>query len=118
MCSVVKEVILTRRPVQGLGIPSVVDKPTSVRVGDQGGMKMASNFSFNYPKHIVVRYHFTRKGVADRAIVLDFCPIKGMIAEIMTKSLRRIKFKRFAEEYGLQIRKSAVSKGSRGGVEV
>lgn len=65
-------------------------------------MNLATNASVNRrTKHIDVRYHYTRQAVADGKVYLKYCPTEKVVADIMTKALRRIKLELFVSGCGL-----------------
>jgi hypothetical protein len=37
-------------------------------------------------KHIAIRYHFNREAVHSGEVTLEYCPTKGMVADILTKT--------------------------------
>ena len=74
---------------------------------------MAKNSEFHKrTKHIDIRYHFVREKVAEGEVVLEYCPIKDMKANIMTKPITVIQFQRLRNTLGIKAPKSAESSGS------
>ena len=75
-----------------------MSQPTKVRVDNQGAMKMAETpKQHGRTKHIDVRYHYIREKVSDGTIELVYCPTKEMRADMLTKSLDRVKFEKFRD---------------------
>ena len=53
-------------------------------------------------KHIDIRYHYIRELVADKTLVLEYCPTTEMAADLMTKALPRPKLSTHAFTLGLR----------------
>lgn len=53
-------------------------------------------------KHIDVTYHYTRQAVDDGVIILKYCPIQALVADILTKCLERAERKEFVHGCGLR----------------
>ena len=64
------------------------DEAVKIFEDNQGSIALA-----NYPefhkctKHIDVRYYFVREKVEDGQVVLEYCPMQEMLADIMTKAI-------------------------------
>ena len=52
-------------------------------------------------KHIEIRYHFIRKHVANKDVILDYINTKDQIVDIFTKALRKDRFCSLRRELGM-----------------
>ena len=52
-------------------------------------------------QNIDVRHHFIREKVAEKKIEVKYIPTVDQIADIFTKSLRRVQHQKFTRELGL-----------------
>lgn len=77
--------------------------PTIILEDNQGAIELAKNPKFhNRTKHIDVAYHFIREQVHLKAISVEYCPTKHMLADIMTKGLGKIAFENFRDSLGIK----------------
>jgi hypothetical protein len=75
------------------------NQPTVIYADNQGAIKLANNSIFQKrTKHIVVKYHYTRDLISQRAIKLEYRPTAEMIADGLIKSLGSVQFKRFIDQ--------------------
>ena len=76
--------------------------PVHIQVDNQGAICVAKNTSSSRrTKHIDIRYHFVRDQTLKGTIEFLYCPTEGMQADILTKSLARIKFEKFREDLAI-----------------
>ena len=69
------------------------DKPTQLYCDNQSSIKLSYNPVFHEKsKHFEIDYHFTRQKVENNTIKVEFVPSQEQPADILTKSLGRIKF--------------------------
>ena len=69
---------------------------------NQGAIRLSKDLTFHgCTKHIDVHFHFIQQTISTGAISLKYCPTEDMIADIFTKSLARVKFKKFRNLLGL-----------------
>lgn len=62
---------------------------------NQAAIALAKNGKYSSrTKHIDVKYHYVRQAIEDGKLKVDYCPTEDMIADIMTKSLSRVKFEK------------------------
>ena len=95
-----QEVIWLRRLVTSLGIRS--DTPTKIYEDNQSAIDIAKNPKHHgRTKHIDVCHHFIRERVASNEIVVPYCETGDMTADIMTKGLGTIKFRKFRDAMGV-----------------
>ena len=103
LCSGIKEVIWLRRLWKGLEVVPGMSEPTIACVDNQAAMSIALNMSVNRRnKHIDVRYHFNREAVRSGIVRLKYCPSEEMVADMLTKGLRRTKLVKFIEMSGMR----------------
>jgi hypothetical protein len=110
MCAGAKEVTWLRRLVHGLDVGIDNKAPTVMHVDNQAAIALAQNYSVNRRnKHIDVRFHFIRDAVQNGVLKLEYCSTDVMIADMLTKSLGRIKLESFVKAIGLLPSQSASS---------
>lgn len=77
----------------------MLKRSTTVLVDNQGAIDLKSNCSVKCrTKHNDDRLHFYCAPLRECEIILEYRPIKSIIADLMTKPLRRIKFTKFMEQ--------------------
>ena len=77
---------------QGISLPEYC----VIHEDNQGAIALANNpVSHQRSKHIDIRYHFIRNLVRNETIQLRYCPTEDMVADIMTKSVSKIKLQNF-----------------------
>ncbi|POM66843.1 Integrase catalytic core protein [Phytophthora palmivora] len=60
---------------------------------NQGSIALAKDPEFHKrTKNIDIRYHFVREKVEDGQVVLEYCSMKEMLADLMTKSITAVQF--------------------------
>ncbi len=75
---------------------------TVIYADNQEAIKLANNSIFQKrTKHIVVKYHYTRDLISQRAIKLEYRLTAEMIADGLIKSLRSVQFQRFIDQLGM-----------------
>jgi hypothetical protein len=74
----------------------------TIFVDNQGAIKLSQNpRQHNRTKHIDVRYHFIRESCRQGLIKLVHVPTEEMLADILTKSLPRVKHEKHMKDMGL-----------------
>lgn len=67
-------------------------------IDNQSAIKLIKTGNFNRrSKHIDVRFHFISEKVKENSINIKYCNTSDQIADIFTKPLGAIKFKRFRD---------------------
>ena len=73
--------------------------PSSLYCDNQGTIHLSKDTTFHgRTKHIDVHFHFIRQTITSGDVELLYIPTEKMVADIFTKSLARVKFKRFRAE--------------------
>jgi hypothetical protein len=86
-----KESMWLRRILKELGFRQ--QQATIIYCDNQGSIKLTKNPLFHTrTKHFEVHFHFTREKVLAGTISVQFVPTNQQAADILTKSLGRIKF--------------------------
>ena len=96
-----KELIWFRRLIAKIFRPLL--NLTVLHLDNQSTIALAnSEGQFHaHTKHIDIHYHFIKFRVQDHSIVLFYCPMEDMVADILTKVLPLIKHKYFTHDLGL-----------------
>lgn len=80
----------------------ILEHPITIRSDNQGAIALAKDNKFhNRTKHIDIRFHFIRYAVEEGKIIITYCPINDMTADIFMKALSNMKAKHFAASLGL-----------------
>ncbi|KAL7278123.1 hypothetical protein ACG7TL_008094 [Trametes sanguinea] len=81
-----------------------LDGPTTLYCDNQSAREVIRNVDVFHArtKHIDIRYHFIRELVADKTIVLDYCPTHEMVTDILTKPLPHTRFAMLVAMLGLR----------------
>jgi hypothetical protein len=76
---------------------------TTLHCDNQGAIALSKDSVFHaHTKHIDVRFHFIQQTIDSGTLVLEYCPMDGMVADAFTKPLARVKLLRFATFLGLE----------------
>lgn len=96
----VKESIWIRKLLYELGY--LRDNPTPIYIDNQSAIKLIKNPEFHSrTKHIGVKFHFIREKYNDREIDVLYVSTREQIADLLTKSLTKERFKILIFEMGL-----------------
>jgi hypothetical protein len=72
--------------------------PTKVFNDNQAAIAMTKqDFSSSKNRHIKLRFHYIRECVKEGIVEVTYLPTEEMVADVMTKPLDSIKFKRFRD---------------------
>ncbi len=79
------------------GMDNVLEyAPVTVFEDNQGAIALSKNpVCRQRCKHIDIRYHFVQSVFSDGKITLHYCPTVDMVADILTKSVSRIRMDKF-----------------------
>jgi len=70
--------------------------PPMIYGDNQGAIALSKNpVNHQRSKHIDVRYHFIRTEVNSGKVVVEYCPTADMVADVMTKSVTKVKLRNF-----------------------
>ena len=84
------------------GLKKDMSAPTTIYEDNQGAIDLSKNPKHHdRTKHIDVSHHFVRERVASKEIFVSYCPTDSMTADIMTKALPAVKFRRFCQMLGV-----------------
>ena len=90
MAAAAQEAIYLRSLLEDLGIPT--KKPIDIGEDNQSCIKMCHNpVMHKRSKHIDTKFHFIRERVENKEIKIHYVPTEEMTADILTKSLPRVK---------------------------
>ena len=72
--------------------------PPMIYGDNQGAIALSKNpVNHQRSKHIDVRYHFIRTEVNSGKVVVEYCPTTDMVADVMTKSMTKVKLRNFKD---------------------
>ena len=75
---------------------------TVIYEDNQGTIALVRNpVNHRRSKHIDIRYHYTREQVGSGSIVLEYCNTNNMAADMLTKSVSRVKHNAFRKQVGV-----------------
>ena len=96
-----QETIWMRHLLESIGFQQL--DPTMISEDNQGAIALAGNPG-NHPrtKHISIKYHFIREAVEKTKIMLQYCPTKEMLADILTKALTKERFQELRDLIGVR----------------
>ncbi len=97
-----QELIWLRSLLSELSFP--ITRPTLLCCDNKSALDLAANPDMFHArtKHIDIRYHFIRELVANRTVVLEYCPTNEMAADLLTKALPRPRSNAHAFTLGLR----------------
>ena len=71
---------------------------------NQGAIALAKNpIAHSRTKHIDIRFHFIREARENGLIQIKYCPTEEMLADLLTKPLPRISFKKLCQFLGMEL---------------
>ena len=93
MAAAVREAIYLRALLEDFGFP--MKKPIDIGEDNQSCIKMCHNpVMHKRSKHIDTKLHFIRERVENKEVKIHYVPTEEMTADILTKSLPRVKVER------------------------
>jgi len=100
MTNALKDVLWLRNLIAEIRMP--ITTPTLLHCDNQGAIALTHNNKFHpQTKHIDICYHFIREAVENDHVLLLYCPMDTMIADVLTKALPHSKLLRFVKMLGL-----------------
>ena len=100
-----QEAIWLKRLVEGIYLPNLLDtdKKIEIQSDSQSAIMGANNNKIGTrTKHIHIRDMFVRKAVNDGNIKLKYCPSSELAADILTKPLGSVLFKKLRDLMGMK----------------
>ncbi|GIL68887.1 hypothetical protein Vafri_22154 [Volvox africanus] len=95
----VREALWLRKLAGELGLGS---DAIEIRTDSQGAMSLGNNpITSARSKHIDIQHHLVRERVSRREVALSYCSTEDMVADVLTKALGEIKFKKCIKAMGL-----------------
>lgn len=86
-----REVLRLTRILKELQLNVFVNEPPNLFCDNRSAMCLASNRVENFAsKHIEIRYHYVREQCDKKLINLKYVPSKSNLADILTKSLKKV----------------------------
>ena len=93
MAAAVQEAIYLRALLEDFGFP--MKKPIDIGEDNQSCIKICHNpVMHKRSKHIDTKLHFIRERVENKEVKIHYFPTEEMTADILTKSLPRVKVER------------------------
>ena len=84
-------------------LKGVEEKPWKLLVDNQSAITLSKNpVHHSRTKHIDTRYHFIRQCIEEKKTVFAYVKSEDQLADILTKSLGRLKFLQMRERLGVQ----------------
>jgi hypothetical protein len=100
-CDVTKQVLWLRRRLGDLRI--VTDGPTPILCDNQGAIQASANpGQHDRRKHIDIRANFVLENVRGKTVVFKYVPTEENTADMLTKSLDKLKVDKFSHGMGLR----------------
>ena len=77
--------------------------PSTLHIDNQSAISVAKNPEHHgRMKHLDLRYYWLRDAVDKGTLGIDYVPTDSMVADILTKSLTRVKVEEGCRQLGLQ----------------
>ena len=106
LCNAAKEAVWIRHFLQDVGCSKyAAGKSQATRIlGDnQSALRLTTNPEFHAKsKHIDIQYHYIRELLEDGAIEVDYVQTCEMVADCLTKPLKRVQLKANLDGLGLR----------------
>ena len=104
ICDLAKELMWLIKILQDMGVPwRAQPRPVPVYEDNQSCIALLKNPGANHsrPKHVDVKYHFTREQMANNTLDIIYCPTEDMVADICTKPLPSARHQKLAALLGV-----------------
>ena len=80
-------------------------EPQLLRIDNNGAMDLAKDPKHHdRTKHIAIRHHFIREAIENKAVVLEHVRTEDNVADVLTKSLARVKHEHHMDGLGVRRR--------------
>jgi len=77
---------------------------TTIHCNNQSAIALSKDRQYHaWTKHIDIHFHFIREAVEDGTILLTYCPMQIMTADLLTKPLNRTKTEEHVRGLGLLV---------------
>jgi hypothetical protein len=97
-----KEAIGMIKPMKELGYMKE-KKAMVIRCDNQGVISLMKNPTQHAQrKHIDVQHHFVRERVENGEVMFEYCSIKDMVVDVLTKALPREQHNKLMNMFGLE----------------
>jgi hypothetical protein len=104
---VVKKVIWLQRLLREIGLDQ---KTVTININNKGAIDYAKNAQFSQrTKHIDIKHHFIQDHLNKEEIKLAYILSQENIADILTKSLDKTRFKKLRKQIGIKELREIVS---------
>jgi hypothetical protein len=98
-----KEAVWIRRFLEQIGCRNYVGEPTIVNSDNEGAIALVKNPEFHArTKHIDVSTHYVRELVEDELVKVQYVPTSEMLADCLTKPLKRVQHQQNVRRLGLE----------------
>ena len=102
LCNAAKEAVWIRNLLQHLGRGGYIGDTVRILGDNQSALRLVANPEFHSrSKHIDVQYHYTRELVEDGTINVEYIPTTEMVADCLTKPLKKAKLEANIAALGL-----------------
>ncbi len=102
LCDAAQKAVWVRRLMTDLIGQDASPTPMVIYEDNQGCKAFAKDeVDHDRTKHIDIKYHFVREKVAEGAIDIADCPGKDMLADILTKPVKRDQFQMLSGRMGI-----------------
>lgn len=102
LCSASKEIVFLRNLISEMRFTSLVTKPTILYGDNLSAQQLVKNPVFHArSKHIDIKMHFVRDVYERKELTLAYIPTDEMVADVLTKNLKKTKHVKFLEMLSL-----------------
>lgn len=99
-----KEAVWIRNLLDQLGYAECSTGPTSLYSDNEGALALVKNPEFHArTKHIDVSAHYIRELAEDKKIKTEYAPTHKMLADILTKPLKKVQHQKNVNQIGLSV---------------
>jgi len=90
ICNTAKEAVWVQNLLRHIGRGVYVEHTTRIYGDNRSALRLVANPEFHSrSKHIDVQYHYVRELVEDGIVSVDYIPTTSMVADCLTKPLKR-----------------------------